>query len=114
MRRQLLVGKADTIVINIIVAILLGVSTIAMLYPFVNVIAVAFSSYKAYVTNPLRIFPGEFTLKAFTYVFGSKMLLRSYLNTIIVTVGGTGISLVLTTLFAYSLSKAHLGERESS
>lgn len=108
MKKRYLMGNVDNILMNTIVAVLLSFSTVVMLYPFMNVAAVAFSSYEAYVTKPLRIFPGEFTLEAFTYVFASKMLIRSYANTVFVTVMGTVISLGITTLMAYSLSKTYL------
>ena len=107
-RKRYLVGNVDTILMTTIVSVLLGIATVVMFYPFANVVAVAVSSYKAYVLNPLRILPGELTFEAFTFVFASKMLIRSYGNTIFVTVVGTMISLVITTLFSYSLSKTHL------
>lgn len=99
---------ADDYLINAIVYTVLSVSVIAMLYPFLNIIAVAFSSYKQYVLHPLMIFPSEITINAFTYVFGSKMLISSYANSIFVTVVGTLISLTLTILVSYSVSKKHL------
>jgi putative aldouronate transport system permease protein len=108
MKKRYLMGNVDNILMTVIVTILLGISTVVMLYPFMNVTAVAFSSYKSYILNPLRIFPGELNLTAFSYVFGSKMLIRSYANTVFVTVVGTIISLVMTTLISYSLSKRHL------
>lgn len=98
----------DDYILDAIVYSILSLAAIVMLYPFLNIIAVAFSSYKRYVLNPLMIFPKEITMHAFTYVFGSKMLLSSYLNSIIVTVGGTLISLAITILVSYSVSIKHL------
>ena len=108
MKKRYLMGNADTILMVTIVSIILGIATIVMAYPLINIVAVSFSSYEEYMNNPLRIFPGEFTMKAFSYVFGSKLLISSYANTVFVTVAGTWISLFLTTLLSYSLSKKSL------
>ncbi|WP_202967393.1 carbohydrate ABC transporter permease [Paenibacillus beijingensis] len=85
--------------------------SIAMLYPFVNVFAVSVSSYSAYVENPMRIWPGQFTLSAYAEILKHPVLLSSYLNTIIVTVSGVFFGLLLYILTAYPLSKKHLKGR---
>ncbi|MGN1059688.1 MAG: carbohydrate ABC transporter permease, partial [Clostridia bacterium] len=82
-----------------------------MLYPFLNVIAVAFSEYTAYLKNPLMIIPSDFTLSAFRFVFKDNQVIQSYVNTIIVSVSGVAIGLSLIILMAYPLSRHHLKGR---
>lgn len=84
---------------------------IIMLYPFLNVIAVAFSEYTEYLKNPLMIIPSGFTLSAFKFVLKEGQVLISYGNTIYVTVLGVLIGLTLITLMAYPLSRIHLKGR---
>lgn len=84
---------------------LLIVICLVMLYPFLNVMAVSLSSYNAYVNNPIMIWPKEFTLAAYKEIVKSGMLWRSYMNTIIVTVSGVGIGIILYIMTAYPLSK---------
>lgn len=84
---------------------------IIMLYPFLNVIAVAFSEYTEYLKNPLMILPSGFTLSAFKFVLKEGQVIVSYGNTIFVTVMGVLIGLTLITLMAYSLSRLHLKGR---
>ncbi len=84
---------------------------IIMLYPFLNVIAVAFSEYTEYLKNPLMILPSGFTLSAFKFVLKEGQVIISYGNTIFVTVMGVLIGLTLITLMAYPLSRLHLKGR---
>lgn len=84
---------------------------IIMLYPFLNVIAVAFSEYTEYLKNPLMILPSGFTLSAFKFVLKEGQVIVSYGNTIFVTVMGVLIGLTLITLMAYPLSRLRLKGR---
>ena len=84
---------------------------IIMLYPFLNVIAVAFSEYTEYLKNPLMILPSGFTLSAFKFVLKEGQVIVSYGNTIFVTVMGVLIGLTLITLMAYPLTRLHLKAR---
>lgn len=91
--------------------IMLTIVTLIMLYPFLNIFAVSFSSYKAFQENPLRIIPKEFNIDAYASILEHEMLYSSYLNTIFITTCGIGLSLFLYILTAYPLSKRHLKGR---
>ena len=84
-----------------------------MIYPFLNVASVSLSSYNAYVNNPVMIWPKEFTLSAYKQIIGHGMLWRSYANTIVVTVSGVAIGILIYILTAYSLSKKVLRGRST-
>lgn len=92
--------------------ILLTLVSMVMLYPFLNVVAISFSTYTSYIQHPFMIFPKEFSMEGFTFVFKNGLLLDSYKNTIIVTVASSALSLLLTVLMAYPLSKKHLRGRK--
>lgn len=94
-----------------VVYIVLVLAGAAMLYPFLNLVAVAFSSYEAFLVNPLMILPKDINLKAFQYVFSSNMLWRTYANTLFITLMGTVLSVALTVTLAYPLSKRFLRGR---
>ncbi|RAU94714.1 carbohydrate ABC transporter permease [Paenibacillus sp. YN15] len=76
-----------------------------MLYPFLNVASVSFSSYSAYVNNPMMIWPHEFNIDSYREIMKRALLWKSYLNTIIVTISGVGTGILLYILTAYPLSK---------
>ncbi len=89
--------------INYFILSLVGIAT---LYPIINVVAVSFSSYPAYLQNPAMIFPQEFTIDAYISMFTNPLILTSYGNTIFVAVVGTCVNLVMTILTAYPLAKS--------
>jgi putative aldouronate transport system permease protein len=91
---------------------LIGLLCLAMLYPMVNVMAVSFSSYSAYVENPTRIWPKNFNFAAYREIMSNPLLWSSYLNTIIVTVTGVIGGIFLYIVTAYPLSKGHLKGRK--
>jgi len=75
----------------------LAVISIVVVIPIVQVILSSFSA-------TTDIIPRIWTLDAYRYVFSSRVLPRSLLVSIYITVVGSVISLFLTSLFAYSIS----------
>ncbi len=100
-------GVGDAIIY--IVVSLLGFS---MLYPFLNLIFQSVSpNWVITEANGMLFYPKEVTFENYIYVFKYPNVWNSYKNTIFVTVVGTSLSLVLTTLGGYSLSKRDLPGR---
>ena len=87
---------------------LLTIIALIMLYPLINIVAISFSSYKEYLKAPWMIWPKGFTTAAYEFVFGNDFFWRSYLNTILVTAGGTLVGLFVTILFAWPISRREL------
>lgn len=85
--------------------VILTMVALLMLYPIVNIIAVSFSNYNEYLKAPWIIWPRKFTLEAYKLVFRNSYFWRSYMNTIIVTVASTALSLVTTLMFAWSMAR---------
>ncbi len=97
---------------DVINYLLIGLACLCMLYPFVNVAAVSVSSYTAFISNPMMIWPTDFNLEAYKEIMRHPILWRSYLNTIIVTAAGVTIGVFLYLITAYPLSKKHLRGRK--
>lgn len=90
---------------------LLLIIAFVTLYPFVNLVAQAFSS-EAYINSgQVNLVPRGFNLRTFEVVMSDSMFWRNYQNTVIYTVTATAIAMVMTTMFAYALSKRHLKGR---
>jgi putative aldouronate transport system permease protein len=94
----------DAVFESIIYAALTFVA-VTMIYPFLNVFAIAFSDYTAFIENPMRIVPKNFTVSSFTYVMTNSLILSSYRNTLIITVVGTIIAVGITITTAYPLAR---------
>ncbi len=87
--------------------ILLFVSLLC-LYPFVHVMALAFSSQSEAVRPGLHIFPRVIDTGSFRTVIRNPLILQAYYNTLHRTIIGTFLSLCVTTLGAYALSKKRM------
>lgn len=85
---------------------------LAMLYPFVNVLAVSLSSYTAFVENPMRVWPKDLNFGAYSEILNHPVLWTSYMNTITVTVSGVFLGMFLYIITAYPLSKKYLKGRQ--
>ncbi|WP_409341513.1 carbohydrate ABC transporter permease [Paenibacillus sp. MBLB4367] len=81
---------------------------IATLLPFVNVLSKSVSEEWAVVSGKVGIFPVGFQLETMKFVITSNQFLRSFLVSISITIVGTFLSLLITAVTAYPLSKRHL------
>ena len=80
-------------------------------YPFLNMVAQSFSSQGSISAGRVNLIPLGFNIDTYKVVMGDALFWTSYKNTVIYTVVGTLISIVLTTTFAYAISKRHLKGR---
>jgi len=92
-------------------AVVLLVVAAVTLYPFVNIVAQSFSDEQAIRTGRVNLLPHGFNVKTYEIIASDPAFWNSYLNTVVYTATATAISLVLTTTYAYVLSKQHLKGR---
>lgn len=90
--------------------ILTGVVVVTLL-PFVNVIARSFSGESYIRAGQVSLWPRGFNLTTYRRVMTDSLFWTNYRNTLIYTVVATAIALVMTTCYAYVLSKKHLKGR---
>lgn len=84
---------------------------VIMLYPFWYVMIGSVSSMGHMISGGFVLWPDGLNLTAYQQVFRDALVPTAYRNTIIVTAGGTAISMVLTILGAYVLSLKDLPGR---
>lgn len=92
--------------------ILLIIFSVSILYPFINIIAISFSSTAAADTGKVTVFPIGFNIGAYKYLVHYKQLLSGFGVTAFVTVAGTFLQLVFTVITAYPLSRRNLPYRK--
>ncbi|MET8865239.1 carbohydrate ABC transporter permease [Nonomuraea sp. NPDC004580] len=92
-------------------ALILTVVVIVTLYPFVNILARSFSSQSAISAGEVNLLPKGFNLTTYKIVASDPMFWTNYRNTIVYTIVATFIAIVMTTCYAYVLSKKHLKGR---
>lgn len=86
--------------------ILLGLVAIVMICPLLLVVAVSLSDEQSVVKHGYRLIPKQFSLEGYRAIFNSPtILLDAYGVTIIVTLAGTLVGLLFTTMIAYVMSR---------
>jgi putative aldouronate transport system permease protein len=100
-----------TIAFRVVNGVILTIVCAVTLYPFLNIIAKAFSSEGAIAAGKVNVVPVGFNLTTFQAVMTNDMFWINYKNTVVYTVVGTLISMFLTTTFAYAISRRNLRGR---
>lgn len=100
--KRMSIGDRAVTIVNYIFCFIAACITA---YPLIYVFSMSISDPTAVISNSVKLFPKGFSLAAYKMIFGSGDIWRSYYNTIIYTVGGTAISVTLTLLAAYPLSR---------
>lgn len=81
--------------------------SIVTLFPLILIFMVSITDEKTLLLNGYSFFPEKISFAAYTYLFNdSGVILNAYGVTIFVTVVGTVVSLFLTALFAYPISRS--------
>lgn len=91
---------------------LISIVVLICLYPFLNVVSTSFSSNQAILAGNVSFFPVEPQLGAYRQIIIKIAIWKSMAISVIITLGGTIISLFITTCAAYALSKEKLKGRE--
>lgn len=76
--------------------------------PFVHVVGSSFATSAEVANTKFLLFPTEFTLTAYKYIFSTDTIFRALFVSVLVTVGGTLWSMLFSTLTAYGLSRKDL------
>lgn len=98
-------------VFSIINGTILIIIALICFLPFVNVIASSFASTQEVVAKRFILIPETFSLDAYRYILSTPTLFKSLAVSVGVTGVGTLVSMVLTSLMAYGLSRKYLNGR---
>ncbi len=91
--------------VDVVLFLFLTAWGLIILLPFINVIAISFSSYKEYLATPLLMFPKEPELKSYQELFEDGRIWIGYRTTLIIVLIGVPLSLFLTSSMGYALSR---------
>ncbi|GAA3412129.1 carbohydrate ABC transporter permease [Paenibacillus hodogayensis] len=95
---------------NVILLTLIGLSAVL---PFIYIVSASFSSEHIVAKGTFLLFPTDVTLDAYKYIFSTNTLVRSMMISLYVTIVGTLINLILTSLMAYPLAHHRLRGRRT-
>lgn len=98
---------------QIIANIVLAIFTIFVIVPFILLIMSSFTDESTLIQNGYSFFPGKFSMEAYAYIFNNATkIFRAYGVTILVTVVGTFVNIMMSTMIAYPLSLEKLPGRK--
>lgn len=83
---------------------LLFLCLLIVMLPLLNVLASSVSEPSQVIKGKVTFFPKGFNLDAYKQILRSKMLLIGYRNSIVYTIVGTAINIVMTIMAAYPLA----------
>ena len=105
-----MLSKSEKIANGFIVLFLL-ILCFSMLYPFWNCVVIAFNEGLDTVLGGITFWPRKFTLENMKFVRQDPRILQAFGVTVARTVTGTFLSIVVTSLMAFGLSRPELKYR---
>lgn len=102
--------RADKIFDGVMMA-LSAFSCLVVLYPLIYIISASFSDPYAVAGGKVWLFPVDFSLAGYEFIFQYKYIWSGYANTVFYAFFGTLIAVTLTVLAAYPLSRRDLPGR---
>lgn len=94
---------------NYVLLILLGIATI---YPFWHTLVLSISSRESAMGMGFRLWPTELDFTSWQMIAGRSYMWQGFYNTIVRTVLGTAIAMLLTVSTAYPLAKKTFPHRD--
>jgi putative aldouronate transport system permease protein len=96
---------------DVINVLIVTVVVLLCLLPFLHILAVSLSSNAPITAGKVTIFPRDLNIDAYARVLSDKMMLKSLVFTVFLTLAFTLSSLLMTTMAAFSLSNMQLKGR---
>ncbi|MCR8634836.1 carbohydrate ABC transporter permease [Paenibacillus radicis (ex Xue et al. 2023)] len=91
----------------------LSLASLAVLLPFLNIVAGSFSGGNAILQGMVTLLPVNFTLENYWAIIKNVGFWKSFSITVYITVLGTALNLVFTSLMAYGLARKDLKGRST-
>lgn len=107
MKSKNLADKLFTVFIYILVTLF----TMACIFPFFYVAAYSVMPYSEYLQNPVKLIPSRIEFAAYRQIIKMPAIWSGYRVTILITVFGVILNIILMVLTAYPLSKKDLKGR---
>ncbi|GGA30392.1 carbohydrate ABC transporter permease [Paenibacillus physcomitrellae] len=86
----------------------LSLILIAVLYPLIYILSSSISSPDAVSSGKVWLWPVDISFEGYTTLFSTPLILTGYANSLFYTAAGTLISVTLTIMIAYPLSRRSL------
>jgi putative aldouronate transport system permease protein len=102
-KRGRLVNRFE--LLDVFLLIILTAFALMIIVPFINVLAISFTTHKEYLDTPVLLFPKKWTLDNYKMLFEDGRIWVGYRTTLIFLCIGMPLNMILTTSMAYGLSR---------
>lgn len=99
----------DDIIFDAIVLVILAILVLCFLLPFFNIISMSISNQYAIIRGDVSFWPVGFSLASYEKLLHTQVVQLSYRNTIIISIAGCLLSLLMTSIAAYPLAFSDFG-----
>lgn len=106
------VGEKKNGLFQVFLWIVFGIAILAIVLPMMNIISISLSGKGPISRGEVGLFPKEFTLDAYARVFSNHNIVYSMGYSIVLTLAKAALSIGVTILAAYPLSKNYLFGRK--
>lgn len=107
-----MVKSLDDKIFNGVVYVILGLCGLAAILPMLYVVSVSITPFGEVLRNGgFILFPREITFSAYRTLLTESNIPKAFQITVLITVIGTAVNLILTGLMAYPLSRKNLPAR---
>ncbi|CAM4447536.1 putative aldouronate transport system permease protein [Paenibacillus endophyticus] len=108
-----MVKSLDDKIFNGVVYVILGLCGLAAILPMLYVVSVSITPFGEVLRNGgFILFPSEITFSAYKTLLTESNIPKAFQITVLITVIGTAVNLILTGLMAYPLSRKNLPARK--
>ncbi|AEE97140.1 MAG: putative aldouronate transport system permease protein [Clostridiales bacterium] len=107
MNNRLIESRSDK-AFDIVNGFLLVLITVIVLYPLIYVVSASFSDPMKVLNGEIILLPKGINLDAYKKVFADNEIISGYWNTILYTLVGTAVNVILSIITAYPLSRKDL------
>ncbi|MEG0757684.1 MAG: carbohydrate ABC transporter permease [Raoultibacter sp.] len=100
-------------VFDIFILTLVTLVMLIILYPLLYIVSASFSDPQAVASGEMLLFPMGLTLEGYEKIFSNQEIWHAFGNSVLYTVVGTSLNLVMTILAAFPLSRKDLRGRKA-
>ncbi|MEK5645657.1 ABC transporter permease [Paenibacillus rhizosphaerae] len=93
--------------------LVLTCAALLCLFPLIHIAALSFSNASSVLSGNVSVWPKGFNLQSYRNLFEGTRIVQAFLNSVLITAVGTGLSMLFTILAAYPLSRVYFYGRRS-
>lgn len=94
-----------------VIFVILTFLMLVIAIPFYNTIVISVETSAAYARNPLSLYPAEFSMDNYRFMFKNNAILYGYRNTVFIAAIGLVYGMTISVMMAYAFSRQFPGKK---